>query len=90
MDSIVADVTALSSKGQVVLPKQIRESLSLEAGAKFIVITDGDNILLKPIVVPSLEEFNELLCKTREWAKEVGMKESDISDAIREVRKGTR
>jgi len=87
MERILTDVTALSSKGQLVLPKSIRELLSLEVGTKLMVFSDGDNILLKPIKVPNKKEFDSLLSKTEEWARSVGMKESDINEAIKAVRK---
>ena len=87
MENIVTEVTALSSKGQIVLPKSIRESLSLKSGTKLIVFADGDNILLKPIIAPNKKEFNKLMKASKKWANDVGMKEKDISDAIKEVRK---
>ena len=85
--SMITEVTSVSSKGQVVLPKTIRDALSLDTGSKLIVVTDGDNILLKPIVAPTLSEFDELMKESQKWAKEVGMKESDIDEAITAVRK---
>ena len=42
-------VTTVSSKGQVVIPKTIREQLNLESGRPLVVFSDGSNILLKPI-----------------------------------------
>lgn len=87
---MISEVTALSSKGQVVLPKAIRESLKLEPGARLMVFSDGDNILLKPIKQPDISEFNMLMDKANEWAVEVGMTEDDITDAIKEVRKRRR
>ncbi|SEL15929.1 MULTISPECIES: AbrB/MazE/SpoVT family DNA-binding domain-containing protein [unclassified Butyrivibrio] len=85
--SMITEVTSVSSKGQVVLPKNIRDALSLDTGSKLIVVTDGDNILLKPIVAPNLSEFDELMKESQKWAKEVGMTESDIDEAITAVRK---
>ena len=79
--------TSVSSKGQVVLPKTVRDALSLDAGSKLIVVTDGDNILLKPIVAPDISEFNALMKESQKWAKNVGMTEDDIDDAIKAVRK---
>ena len=69
------------------LPKNVRDALSLETGSKLIVLTDGDNILLKPIIAPDLDEFNNLMKKSQEWAKKVGMTENDIDEAISAVRK---
>jgi AbrB family looped-hinge helix DNA binding protein len=38
--------TTLSSKGQIVLPKQARTRLQLRPGAKFVCRVDGDSIIL--------------------------------------------
>lgn len=85
--SILTEVTSVSSKGQVVLPKTIRDALSLDTGSKLIVVTDGDNILLKPIVTPDISEFDSLMKESQKWAKSVGMTRDDIDDAIKAVRK---
>ncbi len=90
MGGMITEVTSVSSKGQVVLPKNVRDALALDAGSKLIVITDGDNILLKPIVKPDLSEFDSLMKKSQEWAARVGMTEEDIEEAICAVRKRRR
>ena len=54
-------ITAMSSKGQVVLPKKIRTALNLSVGTQFAVFSYDGNILLKPIKAPDISEFAELL-----------------------------
>ena len=78
--------TKLSSKGQVVIPENIRKKLSLEAGVQFIVVGDNDVVILKKISTPSMDEFETLINKARKTAKRVGLKKSDIERAIRKVR----
>lgn len=80
-------VTTVSSKGQVVIPKTIREQLNLETGRPLVVFSDGSNILLKPIPRPDISEFRALMDATAAWAKEVGLTEEDITDAIKTVRR---
>jgi len=41
-------ITRLSTKGQIVLPKNIRASRSWGAGTEFTVEETGDGILLRP------------------------------------------
>ena len=43
MSQYLTDVTAVSTKGQIVLPKSIRDSLSLVTGARLMVLCDGEN-----------------------------------------------
>ncbi len=79
--------TTMSSRGQIVLPKKIRTELKLDEGTPFIVFSDADNILLKPVKMPCRSEFSGLLHKAREWARAAGMTEEDVADAIKAVRK---
>lgn len=72
------EMTTVSSKGQVVIPADVREEMSLVSGTKLMVVTDGHNILLKPVLTPKLEAFQSLVQKSRQWAKEVGLKRIDI------------
>ena len=83
-------ITAMSTKGQIVLPKKIRTALNLNAGTQFVVFSDKDNIRLKPIKEPKLAEFEAVLSKFQNWAKDVGVTEADIDEAIKEVRKNKR
>ena len=84
----MADVatTKLSSKGQVVIPENIRKKLKLEAGMQFVVLGDKDVVILKKITPPSLNEFDALIKRARKTARQVGLKKSDIEMAIRKVR----
>ena len=79
--------TKMSSKGQVVIPEEIRERLGLKPGAQFVVLGDKDMVILKAIVPPSLEEFDELIVEARRQARQAGMKQSAISDAVAAVRR---
>lgn len=42
------EITKLSSKGQVIIPKALREAHNWEVGQEFIAIDMGNGILLKP------------------------------------------
>ncbi len=90
MTQYLTDVTTVSSKGQIVLPKPIRDSLSLMSGARLMVLCDGENILLKPIRKPDISEFRAMMDQAAQWADEAGMTETDIDEAIRDVRKARR
>ena len=83
----MAMITAMSTRGQIVLPKKIRSALSLDAGTKFIVFSDQGTILLKPITEPKLSDFEAVLKKAKQWATDTGLQESDIDLAVKAVRK---
>jgi AbrB family looped-hinge helix DNA binding protein len=78
--------TKLSSKGQVVIPEEIRRRLGLEPGAQFVVIGDGDVVVLKAIHPPEMSQFDKLVGQARKAARRAGMKRSDIKEAVKEVR----
>ena len=81
------EVTSVSSRGQVVIPQKIRDKLHIAEGEKFVVIGENDTIVLKKLEVPSFRGFDKLLKKTREFAKKKGLKENDVEESIRELRK---
>src|ERR1700730_17927878 len=82
--------TRLSSKGQVVIPEEIRNNLGLSEGDQFVVIGEGDSVILKTITPPKIEEFNKLLNQARSAAKRAGMKRADLKSAIAKVRHRTK
>jgi AbrB family looped-hinge helix DNA binding protein len=79
--------TKLSSKGQVVIPEEIRERLGLVAGEQFIVVGKDDMVILKSIRPPSLGQFEGLLKQARKQARDVGLSRKDIEQAIHRTRK---
>jgi AbrB family looped-hinge helix DNA binding protein len=79
--------TKLSSKGQVVIPEEIRKSLGLKAGVQFIVIGKGDSVILKTISSPSFDEFEELLKDAQKQARTAGLKKPAVATIIQKVRK---
>lgn len=79
--------TRMSSKGQVVIPEEIRDSLGLKAGAQFIVLGERDVVILKAISAPSLDEFDALIEEARKQARSAGMRRSDIDTAKQRARK---
>jgi len=84
------EVASVSTKGQVVIPGPIRKSLGITSGSKLVVMTDGENVLMKPIRPPQMESFEGLLEESRKAAAEAGLTPKDVQDAIREVRRARR
>ncbi|MBO7699838.1 MAG: AbrB/MazE/SpoVT family DNA-binding domain-containing protein [Eubacteriaceae bacterium] len=61
------EVLTVSSKGQIVLPVGIRKSMNIKAGAKLAVHVSGDIIMLKPVNMPSPNEFESRLSEAVDW-----------------------
>lgn len=82
----MATIAAMSSRGQIVLPISIRRKLGLGEGSQFLVVTDNENILLKPIKEPSLDEFYSLIEQAQKTAAQLGLTEEEINAEIKAMR----
>ena len=84
----MADIatTKMSSKGQVVIPEDIRKRLKIKPGSQFVVVGEDNTVIFKMITAPDMTQFDELITRARAQAKKVGLKQSDISSAIKRVR----
>ena len=78
--------TRMSSKGQVVIPEEVRDTLHLKEGVQFIVVGRGDTIILKVISEPSIEQFEDLLSDARAKARKAKLKPADVKTAVKQVR----
>ena len=75
--------TKMSSKGQVVIPEEIREQLGLTAGTQFVVVGDRDVVILKTLTAPSMSEFDSLIGEARRQAKTAKMSRTDLQNAVK-------
>ena len=83
---VTISTTKLSSKGQIVIPEDIRDRLGLKPGDQFIVLGGDDAVILKSITPPSMGDFDALIETARKQARAARLKRSDIAKAVSEVR----
>ena len=81
------EITSMSSRGQVVIPLDIREQLGLKEGEKFVVVGENDTVILKKITMPSFKNFDKLIRKTQQYAKDKGVTKADVEGAIGRARR---
>ena len=81
-----AATTRLSSKGQVVIPEEIRDKLGLKPGAQFVVVGDRDVVILKVIQTPDMAQFTKIVAKARKAAKSARLTRPAVTRAIKRVR----
>jgi AbrB family looped-hinge helix DNA binding protein len=79
--------TKMSSKGQIVIPENIRKDLGLTTGIQFVVVGAKDCVILKAVVPPKMEEFGDLMAESRRQAKAIGLKPNGVQGAIKRARK---
>lgn len=75
------ELLRLSSKGQVVIPKSIRNKLNLKEGDRLIFFTRGNLLVLRKI--EGEESILSVLSQpVREKALKLGVKKEDIQEAV--------
>ena len=84
------EFTKLSSKGQVVIPGEIRRIMNLKDGTPFAVIKQDDTILLKKMELPEIKTWSEVVKPFRQAAKKSCFTKEDLDTLIGEVRKARR
>ena len=67
-------ITHVTSKGQVVIPSEIRKNLGLNEGISLAVSSLGDLVVMKKISLPDpKKEFQELTSWGMQFAKKKGI-----------------
>ena len=74
------ETVALSSKGQFVLPKSIRDLHHWDAGTRFVVIDRGSEVVLKPATPFAPTEFES--SDSRPLGKVKRLSLADMDQAI--------
>ena len=86
LGELMAETTKMTSKGQVVIPQEIRNELGLEEGNQLVVSRMGDLVLMKKISVPDpKKEFQELTRFGARFAKQKKIRSED--DVIKRIHK---
>ena len=63
MNDQVEDIVKVSSKGQIVIPREVRKKLGVKGGEKLLVLTRDGDILLRKTKELSLEDIAERIDK---------------------------
>ena len=79
--------TKLSSKGQVVIPEEIRDQMGLHSGDQFLVLAEKDVVILKIVTRPNMSEYKNLIIKARKSAKAASLTQESVKSAIKVARK---
>jgi len=80
--------TTLSSRGQVVIPDEIRKRLGLEPGTAFIVVARGDTVVLHRLKEPPWKEFDELTKQAQTQGHHLDLAMVGFRKAINKMRYG--
>jgi len=76
------ETVKMSSKGQIVIPQDIREEIHVAEGTIFAIVGSKDTIILKKIATPSKEDLIKDLGvfakKAKMQLQKKGISESDL------------
>ena len=88
---MAVEMVKMSSKGQIVIPQDIRAEINASEGTIFAVVSGRDSIVLKKVATPSKEDLiKELQVIAKEGKKRLeakGIKEADIHSVVEKARK---
>lgn len=80
------EITKITSKGQVVIPQDIRDGKGIKPGERFIVYDLEDSIVLKRVknleAARTIDEFEAAFHSTWETAKKRGVSVKDVEGEI--------
>ncbi len=82
----MVSITKISSKGQVVIPWDVREKMNLSEGDVLIVLSNNDNICLKKVELPKIKSWEEATKPFREATKKSGFTKEELDKIIEERR----
>lgn len=79
------ELAKVTSKGQITIPKSIREKLELKEGSKVIFLQKGNEIIVKNSAMLALEEIQDAF---EGEAERLGLKtDEDVVQLIKKFRK---
>ncbi|GAX92044.1 AbrB/MazE/SpoVT family DNA-binding domain-containing protein [Effusibacillus lacus] len=77
------EVSRISSKGQVTIPKSIRDRLELNEGDRVAFIEENGKVVITKASLVALRNLQDALSKE---AKEKGITEEDLLEELKKVR----
>ena len=83
----VTATTKMSSKGQVIIPEEVRRRLGLGVGAQFVVLGKRDEIILKLISSPSVKCLDRIIKGARKQVRLSDLSRADAAKAVNQERR---
>lgn len=88
MSAPIVEGAKVMSKGQITLPKDIRDKLGVEAGDRLVLIWDNGQVVLMNAAVFALKKVQDAM---KGAAEEAGFEsEEDVADYISDLRAESR
>ena len=83
-----AEIVKMSSKGQLVVPQDIREEEGFQPSDRFIPFAVKEGVLFKKLKMPSIKsEFNTLAKEIQKQFKKKKVSPKDVNEAVKWARR---
>lgn len=84
------ELVTMGTKGQLVVPKSIRDKIGLMPKDRFLVMGDKDLVFFKKVKIPSIKkDFERITRAASKVAEEKGITDKDIEEEIKKARKSS-
>ena len=88
MIEVAEELVKMSEKGQLVVPRRIREKEGFRSSDRFVAIEVKDGVLFKRVEIPEVKiEFESLSRDIQSHLKKRKVKQEDVGEAIKWARK---
>ena len=81
---VVLESAKVMAKGQVTIPKDIREKLNINEGDQIVFVYDDEKVIMMNSAIYAMKLMQEMMSGV---AEKENIKEEDVSKMIREIRK---
>jgi len=83
---MIPATTSISSRGQVVIPEEIRKRMNLQEGTAFIVLAKGDTIVLQRLAEPPWKEFDAMVSEAQRQGHHMAFAMQSLKNAMKKIR----
>ena len=80
---VVLESAKVMSKGQVTIPKDIREKMKINEGDQVVFVYDNEKVVMMNAAIYAMKLMQEVM---NGEAEKQGINEEDVNKIIREVR----
>jgi bifunctional DNA-binding transcriptional regulator/antitoxin component of YhaV-PrlF toxin-antitoxin module len=88
METANVEFVKMSSKGQLVVPQEVREMANLMPGERFVAFPVEEGVLFKKVNIPQVKvDFNILTKEIEQQFKRNKVSRKDVKEAIKWARK---
>lgn len=83
-----AKIVQIDSRGQLVIPKEVRRELNIEPGTGFyLYVIENEGILLKILPSKELQEHSHIIKEIEINADKINIKQENIEKSIQNYKK---